>query len=30
MASPSFPEIDVSGSGQLYARLNTTQGAISS
>lgn len=28
MTSPSFPEIDVSGSGQLYARLNTTQGII--
>ena len=28
MAEPTFPPIDVSGSGQLYARLHTTQGAI--
>ncbi|HEY6725919.1 MAG TPA: peptidylprolyl isomerase [Polyangiaceae bacterium] len=25
---PSFPEINVPGQGQLYARLNTTQGTI--
>lgn len=25
---PSFPEINVPGQGQLYARLTTTQGAI--
>ncbi len=28
MADPVFPPIDVAGSGQLYARLHTTQGAI--
>ena len=28
MADPTFPPIDVAGSGQLYARLHTTQGAI--
>src|SRR5690606_26953962 len=28
MSDPSFPAIDVAGSGQLYARLKTTQGTI--
>lgn len=28
MADPTFPAIDVAGSGQLYVRLHTTQGAI--
>ncbi len=28
MAEPNFPPINVSGSGQLYARLHTTQGTI--
>jgi peptidyl-prolyl cis-trans isomerase A (cyclophilin A) len=28
MAEPTFPAIDVPGSGQLYARLHTTQGVI--
>jgi peptidyl-prolyl cis-trans isomerase A (cyclophilin A) len=28
MADPQFPAIDVPGAGKLYARLNTTQGAI--
>lgn len=28
MSDPKFPPIDVSGSGQLYARLHTTQGTI--
>jgi peptidyl-prolyl cis-trans isomerase A (cyclophilin A) len=28
MADPAFPEINVPGQGQLYARFNTTQGAI--
>lgn len=28
MTAPSFPAIDVPGSGQLYARLTTTQGTI--
>ena len=28
MADPSFPPIEVAGTGQLYARLHTTQGAM--
>ncbi len=28
MTEPTFPAINVPGSGQLYARLNTTQGTI--
>jgi peptidyl-prolyl cis-trans isomerase A (cyclophilin A) len=28
MSEPQFPPIDVSGEGQLYARLHTTEGAI--
>jgi peptidyl-prolyl cis-trans isomerase A (cyclophilin A) len=28
MADPVFPPIEVAGTGQLYARLHTTQGAI--
>lgn len=28
MSEPQFPSIDVSGEGQLYARLHTTQGNI--
>jgi peptidyl-prolyl cis-trans isomerase A (cyclophilin A) len=28
MADPQFPAIDVPGTGKLYAKLNTTQGAI--
>src|SRR5687768_12171307 len=28
MADPTFPPINVPGTGQLYARLHTTQGAI--
>jgi peptidyl-prolyl cis-trans isomerase A (cyclophilin A) len=28
MADPQFPPINVAGTGKLYARLNTTQGAI--
>jgi peptidyl-prolyl cis-trans isomerase A (cyclophilin A) len=28
MADPQFPEIDVAGSGQLYARVHTTQGVM--
>jgi len=28
MADPQFPQINVPGSGKLYARLHTTQGAI--
>jgi peptidyl-prolyl cis-trans isomerase A (cyclophilin A) len=28
MADPTFPSIDVPGNGQLYVRLNTTQGAM--
>jgi len=28
MADPQFPAINVAGQGKLYARLNTTQGAI--
>jgi peptidyl-prolyl cis-trans isomerase A (cyclophilin A) len=28
MADPTFPAIEVSGTGQLYARLRTTQGTI--
>jgi peptidyl-prolyl cis-trans isomerase A (cyclophilin A) len=28
MADPKFPPIDVPGTGQLYARLHTTQGAV--
>jgi peptidyl-prolyl cis-trans isomerase A (cyclophilin A) len=28
MPDPQFPSIDVAGSGQLYARLHTTQGKI--
>ncbi|NRA32434.1 MAG: peptidylprolyl isomerase [Polyangiaceae bacterium] len=28
MAEPTFPPIDIAGSGQLYARLTTTQGVV--
>ncbi len=28
MADPNFPPIDVPGSGDLYARMNTTEGVI--